>query len=121
MKTIFETKVTAVGEDVPIILQEKVMILFDEKAPKELHDVAYVHRGGALLDDIQAGDVIWFGMDDFKILFVGEQVNTTMKELGHLSINFSGSQTSDLPGTMCIEAKPIPEIGIGTSIKILRY
>lgn len=121
MKTIFEAKVTAIGEDVPMILEEKVIILFDEKAPKELHDVALTHSGGSLTDEIQAGDVVWFGVDSFDIYFVGDHVNTSMKDLGHLSFSFSGDQTSDLPGTVCIEDKPIPQIPVGTTIKIVRY
>ena len=120
MKTIFEAKVSAIGEDVSMIMEEKVIILFDEKAPKELHDIALTHSGGSLTDDIQAGDVIWFGVDSFNIYSVGDYVNTSMKDLGHLSLNFSGDRTSDLPGTVCIENKPIPEICVGTTIKIVR-
>lgn len=120
MKVKFEATITAIGEEVPAILNENVLILFDEKVPKELHDVAVLHTGGQLLEDIKASDTLWIDDHSFEIYFVGEKVNSSIRELGHVSINFEGKRLTDLPGTVCIEAKSMPALRPNGIIRILK-
>jgi len=118
MTTKFMATVTEIGPDVPLILEENVIIIFDEKVPKELHDVAVLHRGGSLSESVEAGDVLWIDDVSFEIYAVGDKVNSSVSELGHTSFNFSGSRTSELPGTVCVEAKTPPPLSPGSIIRI---
>ncbi|WP_199616604.1 PTS glucitol/sorbitol transporter subunit IIA [Paenibacillus alkalitolerans] len=119
MKTIFQAVVVQVGEMVRDIAAENVLIFFDKKAPQELHDIAVLHEGGNLAEDIVAGDV--FVIDDarYPIIFVGDKVNPAVKELGHVSVKYGGA-TEDMPGSICIDAANVPAPEAGDVIQILR-
>ncbi|WP_420884695.1 PTS glucitol/sorbitol transporter subunit IIA [Absicoccus porci] len=43
-----------------------------------------------------------------------------MTGLGHCTIRFSGDTTPEMPGSMYVEKKPLPEIHVGTVIQIVR-
>ena len=106
MTVILETHVTAIGEMVEQLLQEQTFILFDESAPEELHDISVLHSGQTFTGDIQPGDTLRIGEETFEIYFVGDQVNQSIRELGHVTFKFKGS-TEDMPGSICTEAKEI--------------
>ena len=56
---------------------------------------------------------------EYKITCVGYEAPITLKGLGHCTFNFSGAKEAELPGTIYCEAKPMPEIGIGSVIRII--
>ena len=55
----------------------------------------------------------------YKITCVGEEAPVTLAGLGHCTIRFNGMTEAELPGTLYVEEKPVPEIKIGTTIKII--
>ena len=55
----------------------------------------------------------------YTITAVGSEAPVTLAGLGHCTMNFSGQTTVELPGTIYIENKPLPEIKVGTVIQIL--
>ncbi|MDQ1004437.1 PTS system glucitol/sorbitol-specific IIA component [Neobacillus niacini] len=116
MKTIYQSTVTEVGSQVELFLQEKMIVLFNESAPSDLREIAVIHQYCPLEDDITVGDELVIGDQSFKITSVGHKVNETMRELGHSTVSFNGSLESDLPGTLCVEDKEVPNITVSSKI-----
>lgn len=120
MKSVYEAEITGIGEDVPVIVEENVVIFFDEKAPKELHDVAVVHRNKGLSEDVAAGDTFTLNGHNFRVLYVGDTANSSMRDLGHFTVNFTGDTSETLPGTVYVEKGEIPELKVGGTFSFIR-
>ncbi|GLC87143.1 PTS glucitol/sorbitol transporter subunit IIA [Lysinibacillus piscis] len=118
METIYESKVTAIGADVDMFVDEKMMIIFNETAPKDLQDIAVVHTVAQLKGTIEIGDILSFDDQSYQVTFVGNKVNETVGELGHCTIVFNGEKYADLPGTLCVENKEMPVVSVATIITI---
>lgn len=114
---IYESKVTNIGEDVEAFLEEKMVVLFNENVPDELKSIALVHEEKAMNGDVNVGDYFILGDTQYKILAVGNKANETLHELGHCTIKFSVPADDDLPGTIVVEEKEIPELVPGLAIK----
>lgn len=119
MTVLLETQVTSIGDSVEELLKEKTLILFDETIPEELRDISVLHSGKKLHGEIQPGDTLYIDDQEFEIYFVGDRVNQSIRELGHVTFKFNGSK-KDMPGSICIEEKSIPPIEVGSVIKITR-
>ncbi|KEQ21557.1 PTS glucitol/sorbitol transporter subunit IIA [Paenibacillus tyrfis] len=120
MQTLYDATITGIGSDVPLIAEENVLIFFDEKAPKELHDVAVLHKNGGLSGEVKAGDKFVLDGAEFRIAFVGDTANSSIRELGHFTVNFTGNTSEALPGTIYVEAASIPEIESGAIYRFIR-
>ena len=94
MKVIYENKVKASGIAVEEFKDAGMFIIFGEK---------YLVIDG----------------QEYKITCVGYEAPITLKGLGHCTFNFNGATEAELPGTIYCEEKPMPEIGIGSVIKII--
>ncbi|WNS78643.1 PTS glucitol/sorbitol transporter subunit IIA [Domibacillus sp. DTU_2020_1001157_1_SI_ALB_TIR_016] len=120
LKTIYQSTVTELGADVEMFAEEKMLILFNESAPKDLRDIAVSHTVVSLEGTIEAGDILSFDDQSYEITFVGGKVNETVSELGHCTIAFNGADHADLPGTMCVEEKAMPNINVSTKLSIIK-
>lgn len=118
MTIIYESKITEIGSDALLFFNENMMILFNDTALPELKDIAVVHEANELISDIKPGDELVISNEIYKVISLGEKVNETMKELGHCTIAFNGSETPELPGTLCVEAKPLPSINLFDTMQI---
>lgn len=116
MKTIYKSTVTEMGAEAAMFLEENMLIIFNESAPKDLRDIAVVHKAVQLEGVIEAGDELSFDGQTYEITFVGDKVNETVNELGHCTIAFNGADQADLPGTLCVENKEMPKIDVSTTI-----
>lgn len=120
VKQLYDVKVTELGKDVPLFSSEKMIILFNEDAPAELHDICVLHTTGELTEPVEAGDVIRFDEEEYRVTAVGGEANRTLGELGHVTFKFDGSDTPTLPGTIHLEEKALPSVEVGTAIQIKR-
>lgn len=118
MTIIYDSKITEIGSDANLFLNEKMMVLFNEKALQELRDIAIVHEVSELKSDIEIGNELVIEGHIYKVTGVGHKVNETMRELGHCTVAFNGEAIPELPGTLCVEAKPIPSLSILNHIQI---
>ena len=50
---------------------------------------------------------------------VGDIAQSNLETLGHLTVVFSGAKEAGLPGSICVEAKPMPKLAIGSKISIV--
>lgn len=116
----YSATVVEVGQEASLMTEENMIILFNNSVPEDLKSIAYVHDGGEITEEIKAGDQLVVGGETFNILYVGDKANETMKELGHATFHFNGEADSEMPGTICLEAKPIPEITEQSTISFKR-
>lgn len=120
MTVIFEATVSQIGELVAEFAAQNMLILFDEIAPEELHDVTVLLTRRKQIAEIAVGDMLMISGIQYPITFVGHTANQSLMELGHITIKFdSGSE--DLPGTVCVEKAVVPPIQVGTVIQIIRH
>lgn len=121
MQTIYETKVNGLGDLVEAFLGEKMLILFKDNAPDELKDYCVLHEENNLTDQIAAGDVFYLGNTAYDIVFVGEQVQKNLRDLGHITIRFNGNADNEsLEGSLYVEDKPVTLPVCGDIIKIVK-
>ncbi|BEU86574.1 PTS glucitol/sorbitol transporter subunit IIA [Selenomonas sp. TAMA-11512] len=121
MQKIYSTNVVELGPLVTDFMGEKMVILFNENAPAELRDYCVLHRDGNLTDIVAAGDTLRYAGEDFKIVFVGSEVQKNLKDLGHITLRFNGNADGEsLEGSLYVEDKPIPSIQVGDTVEIYK-
>lgn len=119
MKLVYENQVKALGACVDEFKDGEIIILFGDNAPEELKDYCYSVSVNPINETIKAGQILKLDDQEYKILAVGEEAPVTLAGLGHCTVNFSGQDTVDLPGTIYVENKPMPEVKVGTVIQIV--
>jgi PTS system glucitol/sorbitol-specific IIA component len=119
MEKIYSTTVTKLGDLVAAFYEEKMIILFKDNAPEELADYCVLHAGNELSEIIIQGDILVIAGQEYKILYVGDEVQANLGNLGHITLRFDG-KTEGLGGSLCLEDKAMPAINIGDVIAIYR-
>jgi PTS system glucitol/sorbitol-specific IIA component len=115
----YEMQVTGIGELTDEFTAEGILVFFGEGAPEELLDFAIIHTHTDLKEPVAPGDEIVFEGQSFKVTAVGEVANENLSNLGHLVMKTTGETEAELPGDVCVEAKPLPEITVGMKITII--
>lgn len=116
----YEAKITEIGEEVEIFIEENMLVIFNDTVPESLRSIGVIHERADLLEKVEAGDVLEISGEQYEILFVGSKVNDTLEEIGHCTIAFNGETEASLPGTMCVEKKALPELQVGSAIRIIK-
>lgn len=118
MMTLYKTKVINIGNEAEMFREEGMIILFGENAPESLSDYCYNIKVEPVAGEIEAGMELSIGSEKYSVTAVGSVVKKNLSELGHITIKFDGSKEADLPGTLYVEDKALPEITIGAEISI---
>ncbi|MBB5179910.1 PTS system glucitol/sorbitol-specific IIA component [Planomicrobium koreense] len=117
----YEANIKEIGEEVGIFAEENMMVIFNDTVPAELRSFAVIHEKADLQHQVEVGDILEINDESYEILFVGNKVNETLRDIGHCTISFSGEVSADLlPGTMCVEKKVMPELALGAAIRIYK-
>ena len=119
MKVIYENQVKASGVSVEEFKDAGMFIIFGENAPEEIKDYCYSVSVNPINGEIAPGQYVQIDGQEFRITCVGYEAPVTLKGLGHCTFNFSVATEAELPGTIYVENKPMPEIKIGTVIRIV--
>lgn len=119
MKVIYENTVRALGQCVKEFQDSNMFILFGDSAPEELKDYCYSISVNPVNGTIAAGQILKIDDNEYKITAVGEEAPVTLAGLGHCTVNFSGATQVELPGTIYVESKPMPDIQVGTIIQVI--
>ncbi len=114
----YQAQVKFIGPLATEFLNEGIAVLFNMSAPDELREFAILHDGVELSAEVVAGDTVEIGTEAFKVLAIGPVANGNLADLGHLSLKFNGHHEVEMPGDVCLEAKPMPHITVGTIIRI---
>ena len=119
MKVIYENQVNAAGVAVEEFKDAGMFIIFGENAPEEIKDYCYSVSVNPINGEIAAGQYVVIDGQEFKITCVGYEAPITLKGLGHCTVNVSGATEAEPPGTIYMENKPMPDIKIGSVIRII--
>ncbi|MBB5183139.1 PTS glucitol/sorbitol transporter subunit IIA [Catenisphaera adipataccumulans] len=115
---IYQNKVKAIGSGISEFEGANFLIIFGDSAPDELKDYCYSVDVTPINGTIQPGQTLKFDDQEYKITAVGSEVPLTLSGLGHCTIRFDGQTNPELAGTLYVEAKPMPDIKVGTVIQI---
>ncbi|MDD3183735.1 MAG: PTS glucitol/sorbitol transporter subunit IIA [Anaerostipes sp.] len=119
-KTIFQTKVNELGDQVEAFFDEGMFVLFGENVPDTLKDFCHFIDVNPIVGEIVPGDSLDIDGSIYKITAVGNIAQSNLETLGHLTVVFSGASEAGLPGSICVEAKPMPRLSEGSQISILK-
>lgn len=120
MNTLFTSTIVSIGEMVDDFLKENTLILFNEDAPEELHDIAVLHTKSEEAGTIEPGDIFLLGDLSLKVTSVGEKANETLQTIGHCTVKADGSGEPQLPGTIHVEDADLPSLTIGVKVAFIR-
>ena len=115
----YEMRVVEIGPLVPEFVEAKILVFFKVGAPPELAEFSILHEPGDFFTDVETGDHIIVGENDYQVTAVGEVANKNIRDLGHLIMKANGRSEPELPGDVCVEDKELPPISVGTVIRIL--
>ena len=119
MKIIYDNKVKGLGACVNDFQDAGMFILFGDSAPDTLKDFCYSVDVLPINGEIKAGQKAIIDGQEFVITSVGDMVMRNLGNLGHVTFAFDGSTEPELPGTIYVEAKPMPSLSVGSTIQIL--
>jgi len=120
MRCLFSSTIVKIGSMVDDLIQEKMLVIFDEDAPEELHDLSLLHTKSPRFEPVQRGDYLVIGDQSFQVTSVGGKVNETLREMGHCTIKFEGKDRSELPGFLQVAALDHPALELDTPLMFVR-
>ena len=106
MTTLLQSKITAIGPEVEVLLEGGVLILFADGAPAELAEVSVcqrVEQANAETKPVPGDQVIIAGISSI-ITAVGDLAWDKVIEMGHVVINYNGAKSAERPGEICAQA-----------------
>lgn len=119
MEMIYNTMVTNIGKLASAFYEEKLIIIFKDNAPEELADYCVLHHGNEVSGVVKQGDVLVIAGLEYKVVYVGDEVQANLENLGHITLRFDGN-TDGLGGSVYLEDEALPVIKIGDAISIYR-
>lgn len=119
MKVIYENQVKASGTCVDEFKDAGMFIIFGNNAPEEIRDYCYSVSVNPVNGTITAGQYVEIDGTQYRITCVGYEAPVTLSGLGHCTFCLNGATEAELPGTIYLEQKPMPEIRIGSTIRII--
>jgi len=117
--TKYETRVVAVGPLVAEFVEQRILVFFQAGAPPELAEFSILTEPTELREDVRPGDCITIGGHSYRVTAVGEVANTNLRNLGHLILKCNSRTEPELPGDVCTQARDLPPISVGTTIRIV--
>ena len=84
-----------------------------------LKDFCYFINSKDVDGTIKQGDRLIIDGSEFLITAVGDIAQSNLEALGHLTVVFSGAKEAGLPGSICVEARPMPNLVEGSKISIV--
>jgi PTS system glucitol/sorbitol-specific IIA component len=117
---VYQTTVTAVGEQVPAFLEHGILILFAAESPEELHSISVLHTADVQESGPQAGDVLRIADTEIPVLAAGAVVHDNLLNLGHVDFKADGRTEPKLPGDVCVATGSLPTPRVGDVISIVR-
>lgn len=120
MQTVYQTQINQLGPSVSEFLGEKMFILFGANAPSELADYCLLIDVNEINGEIEKGDTLVLGTQQYTITAVGDVVKQNLGSLGHITLKFDGSKTAELPGTLHLEESNIEVPAAGTTLQIVK-
>lgn len=102
----YRAKITGNGPDAFAFLGDpdtNFIIIFNNDAPPALAELCVLHEKAELLDNIKNDDVMIIAEKAFTVTAVGSEANSTLKALGHCTLDFKGGPKPERPGCIMLE------------------
>ena len=100
----YKTVISEVGPEVRDLLEGGVLILYADGAPPELAEVSVLHRAEQVHTEApRSGAQLRIGEVSALVTAVGPTAWNKVHEMGHVVINFNGSNTAERPGEICTQ------------------
>jgi PTS system glucitol/sorbitol-specific IIA component len=112
----YQVKVTQLGDMAQDLMDAGTLIIFNENAPSELSEISVLHTVSDLNGTVEIGDRFVIGSHQYKVLDVGSEAVHTLREMGHCSLKFEGTN-AQLPGEIVLDGD-MPVVNIGDDIII---
>jgi PTS system glucitol/sorbitol-specific IIA component len=119
LRAKYKTRVVAIGPLVPEFVEQRILVFFQVGAPPELAEFSILTEPTELVEDVRPGDRIVIDGHSYRVTAVGEVANTNLRNLGHLILKCNSRTEPELPGDVCTQAKDLPPIRVGTTIRIV--
>ncbi len=119
-RVVYESTVTAVGDQVQAFLDHGLLIFVADSAPEELHDMSVRHTASVAEEGPQEGDTIVLGDRSMEVLAVGPVVGENLLNLGHIDIKANGQTKAKLPGDANVAKQDLPLPTPGDVFRIIR-
>lgn len=114
---LYELQITGIGPLVDEFTAAGVWVFFRADAPSELTEFALLHESGPPQTAVAPGQRLTIGAEAYEITAVGDVANDNLQALGHLVLKANGATEPELPGDVCIAARPLPEPTVGLTLQ----
>lgn len=114
----YQTRVVSIGDQVEAFLKERILVLFQAGAPEELASFSILHQPVISDGELEVGDTLILGSERYRVRAVGSVANQNLLALGHLVIKCNDRNEPELPGDVCVDAKPLVSLMVGDEIRI---
>jgi glucitol/sorbitol PTS system EIIA component len=119
-QVIYESTITAVGDQVKAFLDHGLLIFFADDSPAELHDMSVRHTATVAEEGPQAGDTVVLGEHSMEFIAIGSVVGENLLNLGHIDIKANGQNEAKLPGDANVAKQDLPLPTPGDVFRIVR-
>lgn len=117
-KIIWQAEISAIGEQAALFLEEKRLVLFSDRAPKDIIDYCVVHREGELIVPLATDQYLEIFDMIYPITAVGGVASHNLAELGHITLLFDGGTEPELPGTVHLLGEPPCQLQVQGNITV---
>lgn len=117
-KLVYELEIAELGALVSEFTAHGIWVFFRRGVPEELAEFALLHNAPPPLGPLAPGQLIEIGSENYTIQAVGALADTNLHNLGHLVLKANGATEAELPGEVCIDARPLPQPVVGMVVRI---
>ena len=94
----YKVDIIEVGSNVDAMLQNGLIILFNQSAPQDLRPFCVITEENKQEGQINVGDTVTIADHTYTITAIGEVANENLYSIGHVSLCFDGARVATLPG-----------------------
>ena len=109
-------QICGLGSGALDFIDDKILMLFGASAGNGVEEYSVRITMPQIKKSIEAGCVMHFGKNTYKVTAIGDEAMETLRLLGHCTLRFDGSDVPVLPGTIHLDDADMPEIVIGDTI-----
>ena len=114
----YRTRVVSIGDQVDAFVKAQILVLFQAGAPEELASFSVLHQPEITSGTVEVGDTLVLRSESYRVRAVGSVANENLQALGHLVVKCNNLDEPELPGDVCVDAKPLVMLAVGDEIRI---
>ena len=100
---LYEADITSVGKFAEESYEDGYLITFINSGPDDFKDYCLcLEVKKNCVEEIRRGNMLCFDNEGFPITAVGSKALENLRELGHLTIKFSGKDEAENPGDIAV-------------------